>query len=793
MQYGLWRYWQHNKKECALIALMFALLMQCITMLASYTLRGMFASSFSADLVWIGSESKSGKLNRINLHLATEIAKIPALNELTPWYIDSVAVQGKSDNIAANIAFTTANYAQLVKPRYSRQPHPVRCELQACSLVGAAVSAQLLEQLDDKAFIRINNESIPITTVFEQPSLKFPKEEAHIVVDVAQFAHISSMASTINMIMGVSPGATKQAIAGYFPIYHVVAQRQKSVSEASLQEALTNTFEQYTQSHTSQLATNMSLQGSSGKDISYIEGPYTDRLTKKRDSLMLFLFALSALLLVFVTAALLISITSRHSIRRTSERAIRTALGSNKAQLFFNECAFMQLPLLLGTGLGLTLLYPIASGFSWLFALISDLKPASIQTQLGLFAALSVGITILLPSLLNFPLLVRYINGRSTHLSRQTILKTRILTSTLFLLTCTAAFFTINVTMSWYKLSHSASKNLDLDSQIITLWKENSESMGSGWSSVFSGLRSQWPDISLIETPALDKRLTFTPLQAEDESCNITFDSWKNRFYQQSLSTLLLGEVNSTLWDDNHIAISHSMLAPCDWSEQQAIGKFFKDKEGNRYKVHSIIKDVRYDPHLEDMPYVYYQQVQQASDLHTLVIPKHITLNTVEMALKEQIAENNLPLEITFSGSLRGYLNKQLKQDRAMLNITLALMLLSLAALVWGLQQHLSKVITMRNTEWGTRRALGATKARLVKLIASEFLHDLVIACAAATIITFLCRNLLSVHLAISTWQLWLSLALAACAVAILSQVLISARAVMMLNASPASQLKEKS
>ncbi|MCY7297170.1 FtsX-like permease family protein [Alteromonas sp. a30] len=729
MWFGLWRYWSNNKTEFTLIALSFSIIFQLITLLSITALSESLFRPFSEKIAAFGTESSTGVLNRTDAVLSNLLSESHIVTQHTRWYVDNLSVGPSQVAKELPVAFINDQYIHLLKPKFSAGRHLSRCELDRCYLIGVAISYDL-QHLVENGNIQIGSNLYPVSGILSKNALQFPDgDTAKIVLDISEFPNISSFQQTFSTISGLfSHSVTPEQITQHLPIFKTIVELSNAVTASEREQYLQQLLEQYQNSRTSQLSKMFHLAGSNNLKLGLIEGAYFDRATKNRTETRVFLFSISALLLTFVSAAIFISIVSRHRLRRAPERALRFSIGSSKVSLFINENLFILLPLILGTILGFLSL-PLGSAiFKTLLLELPNLDKQYTH-QLALhYAVISIGTLLTIPSICNADILTKGISGRTASHSRGTIVAVRILTRSLITLMVFSLFVISFIYQNWYKISSLALGSINENVHAISLFKSSDQKTGTQWESTINNLRQITSSLSLLQTMPGDRRLTHKPLTIDDEKCSYTFQSWSNQFFGNPFQLLLESPSSLDNWDSNHIAISRSMLQGCNWSEKEAIGQYLVDEAGSRYRINSVVDDIRYDLHVTSPQYVFYRKASTPENLRQILFADKQDSDAIFNTLNKNLKEFNLEYDITFKGSLKEYIEKELVNDRAIMQLTAILMISCLVALALGYTQHFNKILKLRSLEWGVMRAMGADKSSLLKLLTKENTVDLSIA-----------------------------------------------------------------
>ncbi|MBC3766370.1 FtsX-like permease family protein [Neptunicella marina] len=671
-----------------------------------------------------GMLSKSGVLSRTSQNISQLLDSIPAVQQRFVWYVDSVPVVISGEEHILNVGFTNSAYLTALSPRFTNGAQPYRCDPD-CVLIGAAISSTLA----NADSISIMGKRYSVSAQFTQKQIAFPHDEgADLILDISELAYASSFKDTLEFVSSSLGGSISSVKAAEFiPIIRTMVKLIPNTNYHDVSQQLKREFENQ-QPLYSEIKKIFSLQGSDNRVLDIIEGPFFDIQAKQNQAMIRSLFFIAAVQLLLVAFVNLISLISRLNLMRSHENHIRYALGASKLSIFINNIIFIQ-PVMLLSGIcgGIILLTFKLVASEALIAMLNIPFPNA-SFLMAFYLLLLTVIALLLPALINIKILVSGTGNERAPLSRKIIYQVRSLNVVLFLLAITSVFLGLHTYTQWQLLKDRGIKNLSPTTQVVEVKKTENQPISSHWVSQAQAILTNVTGAAFLETLPGDRRLSYKNLRFNDEACNKQFDSWINNFYGEPFKTLTNSTISTQNWSKNDIAISQSILELCGFDKNTIIGKYVMDTDNNQYKINAVIADISYDLYSQTPQYVIYQPQNNAHNLYALVLPGNIKVSNITKTLEQLFIEYNLPLKVSFSSHIIEFIKAKLVKETVTMFICFTLMGVSLAILYLAFTQHINKVLAMRNTEWGTMRAMGANKNRLTRCVLMELVSEWLLA-----------------------------------------------------------------
>lgn len=732
MFYGLWRYWQQARKELLILGSAFGLVFASITLLVMVALTGAFSQG-NQNIFAVGVQNSAGSLSQVSPYVSQALDDVPGVRRQLLWTLNTNHVEILGEESQLRIAFTNSQYISMLNPRFLSGPQPYRCDPN-CVLSGAAIASKF-GQPDS---ISVGGQHYEVTAIFDQQSFEFPDGvKPDIILDASQLALASSMSQVFSMLSASFPDVSTQQLAEFVPIYRTLIEVVPSYDLTILEAQIAEAYEDQRHSFIN-IRRMFSLLGSDDQTLGVIQGPFFDQKAKDNMLLMRLLFLVAAVQLFLVSVVNVVSTLTRYNLMRTYENACRFALGGDKWGLFTNNVFFVQPVMLFAAVFGVGCLW----GLQWtLSGIASDHLNISFPPMSHLtlaYVLMMFVVALFLPALINLRVFFNGVKTEKTTLNRRTILQLRGLNIVLFTLAIVSIFLATSTYSHWQALKQRGTENILTSANIIEVVHHGQGIVSPRWESVLRDVEQRAPSAGFLATLPGDRNLASKQFRFTDEQCEARFDGWENRFYGEPFSVVTGQTIQTENWGAQDIAVSRSVLSVCGFTASEALGKYIQDTDNNRYQIRAVVDDLLYDLHVPTPQFVIYSRELSLANLRTIVLPGQVDLAQIIAGLEQSFEEYNLQMSIREKGSLVRFITGKLTRETTTMVICFVLMGLSLSVLFLAFTQHVAKVFSMRNREWGTQRALGANKTRLRRLLITELSQEWSVALVLSILLTVL-------------------------------------------------------
>ncbi|MCF7498572.1 ABC transporter permease [Pseudoalteromonas sp. L1] len=787
MFYGLWRYWRHAKKELLIFGTAFGVLFAFIILLGMAVSGGAFSQG-SQNIYAVGILNPSGSLSHTSAYVSKKLDQVSNVRRRLIWAqnTNNVEIAGKGQQL--NVVYTNSQYITMLNPKFLNGTQRYHCQPE-CVLQGAAIASEL----GNSPSIKVGGQHYEVTAIFDQNSFEFPDgERPDIILDVSQFGLASSFNQLFTMFSAQYDNISPSQFAEFMPVFRTVLGLSSDHNFAEVEAQARKLYEEQKYLFTD-IRRVISLKGSDDKTLGLIQGKFFDQKAKDNMLLMKFLFLIAAIQLFLVTLVNLISVLTRFNLVRAQENSTRYALGGNNWSIFFNNIYFIQPVMIIAAFLGLVFLW-ILHGVSFHTLRVHlNVDLPSLSYLFFAFAGFMVIVSLCFPAIINLKILLTGLKAQKASLTRSTILKVRSLNVLLFVLATTCVFLSISTYSHWLVLKKRGTENIIANPNMINIEYDGKGMVNSQWESIVRSLAQKITGIGFLSTLPGDRNLSFKSLQFNDEKCQAVFDGWENRFYGHPFKTITGQALNVSDWGLGDIAISESVLEVCGFDASEIIGKYIQQGEDNLYQVRAVVKDIPYDLHVATPQRVIYPRETVLSNFRSMVFPEYIELTDISDELQQAFEEYNLQMRIKTSGSLEAFIGSKLIRETTTMIICFVLMGLALIVLFLAFTQHITKVLLLRNREWGTMRAMGANKKWLSRLLVKELLHEWLIALFLAFVFALLYTFLQPRLLIVSVSGALFTVLIAASIVLVIAIYYVIGQFFKQCRLTPANLLKSES